>query len=343
MKIDSSTGNEKDLAIFIHEYLDDLGLSPWLKEHESIVNVGIDAGSFVVTTHLDTIQNRCMCHVSERIIKGTGACDAKGCIASILLFLERMVQEDMDVDISIAFLSDEEEGGMGSELYLKDYNPSMGVVMEPTDLKLCWYHAGSIEILFGIRGKESHGSYHESGKNPLEMVWDMMNALKRSSCANTRGPFFSSSVSLQELICENPFYLVPGYCRGRIEVRLLPEQRIDAVISELKEIMEAYCTDLEFIDVWEGYKLKETDEVVFVAKKAMEMTGLSGEDGMRSWTDGMVFNKYGIKTVVFGPGNLEVAHTTEESVMTCDILRAAEFLFHLDEVVKRTTKKDGKN
>ncbi|NJE79326.1 M20/M25/M40 family metallo-hydrolase, partial [Thermococcus sp. GR4] len=282
--------------------------------------------------HMDTIPMRAEPFVRGNIVYGTGASDIKGGIAAILLMLEELKKEGKDLNVGIVFVSDEEHGGRGSALFMERYRPKMAVVLEPTDLEVHIAHAGNIEVYFEVDGKEAHGACPESGINAIDQTFKMLEELKKLEPFNAKGKYFDAHIGLQELVCDNPYYLIPALCRGRVEARLLPDQEVEDILDLMEPIFEEYTLKYEYTEIWDGYELEPDEEIVVLAKKAMEATEIDEFGGMRSWTDAINFVYNGTRTIVFGPGNLDISHTKNEHIDVRDVVTASEFLKALNEI-----------
>ncbi len=333
LRIPSPSGKEDRLALHIMEFLHKLGYEVHIESDGEIINliVNPDAELFY-EVHMDTIDIRVQPFIRGNIVYGTGASDIKGGLASILLMLESLKRESKDLNVGIVFVSDEEKGGRGSALFMERYKPKMAIVLEPTDLEVHIAHAGNIEAYFEVDGKEAHGACPESGENAIELTYKMLEELKALEPFNQKGKYFDPHVGLQELVCENPYYLIPALCKGRLEARLLPEQEVEDILDLFDPILEEYTLRYEYTEIWDGYELDESEEIVQIAKRAMDLTGLDEFGGMRSWTDAINFMYNGTKTIVFGPGNLDISHTKNEHIDVRDVVKASEFLTAVNDI-----------
>ncbi|MBO8173899.1 MAG: M20/M25/M40 family metallo-hydrolase [Thermococcus sp.] len=333
LRIPSPSGKEDRLALHIMEFLHKLGYDVHIESDGEIINliVNPDAELFY-EVHMDTIDIRVQPFIRGNIVYGTGASDVKGGLASILLMLESLKKEGKDLNVGIVFVSDEEKGGRGSALFMERYRPKMAIVLEPTDLEVHIAHAGNIEAYFEVDGKEAHGACPESGENAIELTYRMLEELKALEPFKQKGKYFDPHVGLQELVCENPYYLIPALCKGRLEARLLPEQEVEDILDLFDPILEEYTLRYEYTEIWDGYELDESEEIVQIAKRAMDLTGLDEFGGMRSWTDAINFMYNGTKTIVFGPGNLDISHTKNEHIDVRDVVKASEFLTAVNDI-----------
>ncbi len=144
LKIKSHPKEEWQMIDFIVHETEKLGYDVKI-EGDEINNLFIDGKhNFIIATHMDTIEREMEIRQEGNKIYGRGASDAKASIASILLFLEKAEQ----LNFSIAFLSDEEEDAKGSHFFVKKHRIKEAIIMEPTSLRICNYHAGNIEIFF---------------------------------------------------------------------------------------------------------------------------------------------------------------------------------------------------
>ncbi|WP_456453720.1 M20/M25/M40 family metallo-hydrolase, partial [Thermococcus sp.] len=297
LKIPSPSGQEDRIMLHIMEFLHKLNYDVHIESDGQIIDLVVnpDADLFY-EVHVDTIPMRVEPFVRGNIVYGTGASDIKGGAAAILLMLENLRREGKDLNVGIVFVSDEEHGGRGSALFMERYKPKMAVVLEPTDLEVHIAHAGNIEAYFEVDGKEAHGACPESGINAIDQTFRMLEEFKKLEPFNARGRYFDAHIGLQELVCENPYYLIPALCKGRVEARLLPEQEVEDILDLMEPIFEEYTIRYEYTEIWDGYELEPDEEIVQLAKKAMEVTDIDEFGGMRSWTDAINFMYNGTRT-----------------------------------------------
>ncbi len=333
LKIPSPSGQEDRIMLHIMEFLHKLNYDVHIESDGQIIDLVVNPeAELFYEVHVDTIPMRVEPFVRGNIVYGTGASDIKGGAAAILLMLENLRREGKDLNVGIVFVSDEEHGGRGSALFMERYKPKMAVVLEPTDLEVHIAHAGNIEAYFEVDGKEAHGACPESGINAIDQTFRMLEEFKKLEPFNAKGRYFDAHIGLQELVCENPYYLIPALCKGRVEARLLPDQEVEDILDLMEPIFEEYTIRYEYTEIWDGYELEPDEEIVQLAKKAMEVTDIDEFGGMRSWTDAINFMYNGTRTIVFGPGNLDISHTKNEHIDVRDVVTASEFLKALNEI-----------
>jgi len=337
LKIPSPSDHEDRLALHIMEFLHKLDYDVHIESDGKVIDLVVNPeADLFFEVHMDTIDIRAKPFVRGNIVYGTGASDVKGGLASVLLMMESLKRGNQGLNVGVVFVSDEEKGGMGSALFMERYKPKMAIVIEPTDLEVHIAHAGNIEAYFEVNGKEAHGACPESGINAIDQTYKMIEELKGLEPFKQKGKYFNAYIGLQELICENPYYLIPALCKGRLEARLLPTQEVEDILDLIEPILEEYTLKYEYTEIWDGYELDEDEEIVQLAKKAMDEVGIEDFGGMRSWTDAINFMYNGTKTIVFGPGNLDISHTKSERIDVRDVVESSEFLKKINEIYGRS-------
>ncbi len=319
VEIPSPSGREDELVDYLMNLLKEMEYDPVLLEKKGIKNIVINPLAEVwVITHLDTVPIKRNFSFDGKYAYGTGVCDTKGSITAILLALN----EIKELSLGIALLSDEEEGGMGSRIFVESFEPKKAVVMEPTSLKIANVHYGSLEIVAEFKGISAHGSMPECGKNAIDLAVDAILRLRE---------FVKSPIKffVQEIKGGWDEYAIPDRCSVRIDFVFPP--RIS--LSELKGDVFEMLGDAEvrIIEEDEGFI---SGDVTNLLENAVRKAGFNVEYGeMPSWTDAINLKKAGWDVVVFGPGELRYCHTEMERIAIEEIVKAKDVLVALNDLV----------
>ncbi|RUM34214.1 MAG: hypothetical protein DSY33_02760 [Archaeoglobus sp.] len=312
VKIPSPSGYEEELSEYIVSYLKNLNYSPKV---DSVGNVVLDFGADIwVTAHMDTVEKQVNFSFDGEFCYGTGVADDKASIAAILLALESGRK-----NFNCALFVDEEESGFGSKKFVEGKPPSMAVVMEPTELKICSKHWGVVEFSIEIEGKQAHGSTPWAGENAIEKALDLIEELRKIGEKN--GAFLNL---LQAKSAPENIYAIPNSCYLKAEY-LLPEKPLP--LLELLETLEKYgkARILEVSNPFVSHKVAK------ILENAVITAGIKLERAcMPSWTDAVNLNNAGWDVAVFGPGKLEICHTRMEKVSIYEIIKASEVLRRLE-------------
>ncbi|MBC7114533.1 MAG: M20/M25/M40 family metallo-hydrolase, partial [Archaeoglobi archaeon] len=307
VEIPSPSGKEDEMVRFLCEILQELGFSPLIfgEETKNVLLPG--KCDLWVTTHMDVVPVEHPFRYDGVFAYGNGVSDAKGSIASILTAIER-IDELM---FGVAFLSDEEEGGKGSEEFSRRFS-GYAVVMEPTELKIASKHCGNIELFLTLQGKASHASYPEFSINPVERAFELVENLRRMGLKS----------SIKMIRAGDERHVTPESCEMNLEIILNPEDSSSEILEMLERELKKYG-QMKIVDISDGF-IENNFEIL---KRAIEKAGMKAEfTTMQSWTDAVNLRKRGWRTVVWGPGELWCAHTKYERIRVEEILKAGEVL-----------------
>jgi len=181
----------------------------------------------VLTAHVDTVPPLDGIPPQPRVegdaVWGLGACDDKSGVVLIMGLLVRFAGELDQLPVTFAFLVDEENQGKGSETLARGSLPPWGIVLEPTELKVCTCEAGSLEVEFTTLGKMVHGSEAEEGENAIEKALVLLERLKALPFLQDQDPRLGSSImNILYLAGGDGTLRVPPTCTGLVDFRILP-------------------------------------------------------------------------------------------------------------------------
>ncbi|MEM5872549.1 MAG: M20/M25/M40 family metallo-hydrolase, partial [Candidatus Aenigmatarchaeota archaeon] len=144
-------GNEKEIAKYIKDFLDELKISTEIIEFEKnrfdvIASIGKGKG-LMLNGHLDTVpagENWKYDPFEGKIVNGKiygrGASDMKGGLASILTAVKNLSKENFKKKLLLTFVADEEVALKGSEYLIKNKKEifkdvKYGIIGECTNLQ----------------------------------------------------------------------------------------------------------------------------------------------------------------------------------------------------------------
>lgn len=332
ISIPSPPGEELALALEVKALLEEIGFSVRTQEVKpnSFNLIGIRGESgLLLSTHLDTLPpyghpNPYELREEDGRLIGRGVVDAKGQLASLLLAL-RYSQGACKVALTV----DEEGEGKGSEVL--DVEAAEAIVLEPTDLAICISEAGSLEYEIVVKGKATHSATPERGENAILKALSLYYELHNLSFMRTEHPLFPPPVVNLSLLQGGDFVtVVPSLCRMQVDIHILPNVDIEFAKREVEEFFRKKNVEFRLIDIAYPYELTEPPNVSKFIEEFMRMKGKRViYAGMRSWTDSANFLKKGIKSIVFGAGDLSVAHSQEEWILEEDLLFLTELLIYV--------------
>lgn len=199
VKINSENppGNEKQVARFIHDYLQDLKLESELVEFEPyrfnvIAEVGRGDG-FVLGGHTDTVPIGIRTNwrhdplggeIIGNKLYGRGSSDMKGGVASILASVSKIDLSKLKRKLILLFVADEEANSKGSTWIVKNRKELLtgikyGMMAEPTYNTIRTAQKGTFRTRVKFKGKSAHSSRPWLGDNAITKATKFIDELER--------------------------------------------------------------------------------------------------------------------------------------------------------------------
>ncbi|MBC7334749.1 MAG: M20/M25/M40 family metallo-hydrolase, partial [Clostridia bacterium] len=294
------------------------------------------APALLVDVHVDTVAVTlegvpCRLHQDDYTVYGRGAVDAKGSVVAVLAALRSFLPQVARtfLPFTVAFTVDEEDAGLGSEALAAALRPKAVLVLEPTGLALCPAQAGSLVVRLNASGQAVHGSEFEQGRNACQAMLEALAQLPTLSFLAQAHPLLGQAgYNLRYLRGGTPELVVPQACEAIIDFRLLPQMELAAVQEEVAAFWRRMGLTGEIVELAPPYALAGDEEVIGLVRSACKE--VTGEEpalaGFKSWTDGENFYAAGVPAVIWGPGQLAVAHTPQERIDLREVLTAARVL-----------------
>ena len=291
--------------------------------------------------------------IRDGAVYGRGACDMKGGVAAILGAIRALGAsgdlERLDGELIVALVPSEEDGGQGTLAAIRaGVRGDLAIITEPSDLDVVVAHAGAITFRLTVPGRAAHASQRREGVSALDKLFLLSRALEadeaRRNAAETDPLMTALGLPYPTIIG-----IVAGgewastvldrvTADGRYGVRL-GQTAADAE-AELRAAVASACAADEFlrdhpatIEVTGGRfgsarVASEHPLPVGLADVVEAVTGrrpaLLGEP---YGADMQMFVNVGeTPCVMFGPGNVKVAHSANEHVPIAQVEDCARVL-----------------
>jgi acetylornithine deacetylase len=304
--------NEAAIADLVGGLLRGLGMRVARYEPEpgraSVVGRLAGAGggrSVMLYAHHDTVGVEGMTEpfaaaVREGRLYGRGAYDMKGSLAACLGAVKALRDAGTRLagDLLVAAVADEEAASLGMEDLLRHVRPDAAIVTEPTELALCLAHKGFAWIDVTVLGRAAHGSRFDLGVDAnlrLGMVLAALGRLEREVRSRAPHPLVGPpSLHVGVLHGGTGASTYAQRAVATIERRLLPAERPEDALSEVRAILDELCAaDPEFRAdaslrlARPGYELPPDAAVArAVRAAAVEVLGAApAEVGVTYWMD----------------------------------------------------------
>ena len=356
VRIDSVSREERDLADFLIEKLEDLGLEVIVDQAGEKIKANTGniiaklKGSIKKTTpimfaaHMDTVvpgKNINPLLKGEKIVS-TGktilGADDKAGIAALLEALHLIKKNNIPCgDIEIVFSICEEVGLLGAKnLDISHLNSQVGFVLDAGGQvgQIITTAPSQNSLEFIIYGKSAHaGANPEEGINAIQVAGFVLSRMKLGRIDE------ETTANIGIISGGRATNIVPDEVRLKGEVRSRNEKKLEKYTEQLKKITEDTArefkakAEVKINRCYYCYNLSPHDQVVKTAVKAAKDIGLkplllpSG-----GGSDANIFNKKGIPSVVLAVG-MEKVHTTEEYILVEELKNITEHILSIIKTV----------
>ncbi len=272
-------------------------------------------------------------------IFGRGASDMKSGVASMLAGMAAVKSAGIALpgDVIFAGVAGEEVDCVGSRRFL-DAGGMNGVgwlvVSEPTNLDLVIGHKGAFRVEIVSHGRAAHGAMPELGINAILHMTEIIRRLQVLPLPHRSHALLTPpTVSINTISGGFRVNVVPDLCRITVDIRTLPEQDhgrirrdILALLADLEASQPGFRATLSVIGEAAPVATAATDPLVDVALRsaARVMGKVPRTRGVNYFSDASVLQPpTDVPTVLFGPGEDELAHQVNESVPVDALVKAA--------------------
>ncbi|MCK4240731.1 MAG: M20/M25/M40 family metallo-hydrolase [Candidatus Atribacteria bacterium] len=352
VRIDSISGEERNLADFLIEKLEDLGLEVIVDQAGEKVKSNCGniiarlKGNIKKTTpimfsaHMDTVvpgKNINPLLKGEKIVssgKTILGADDKAAIAALLEALHIIKENNILCgDIEIVFSICEEIGLKGAKnLDISSLNAQMGFVLDSGgqvgEIVNSAPSQNSLKII--IHGKSAHaGSNPEEGINAIQVAGFALSRIKLGRIDE------ETTTNIGIISGGKATNIVPDEVTLKGEVRSRNEKKLGKYTEQLKKIIEDTAqefkakAEVKINKEYYCYNLSSDDLVVKIAMKAAKDIGLepllhpSG-----GGSDANVFNKKNFPSVDLAIG-MEKVHTVDEYILIKNLKNTAEYVLSI--------------
>lgn len=275
-------------------------------------------------------------------IYGRGAVDNKGPLAGMLIAgkLLKKLESRLNGQVIIGCIADEERGSQAGMKYLLNEGklrgeyaivPDIGRDLKGIDIA----EKGLLFLKVTSFGKQVHGSRPDKGVNAVWNMLEFLQLLRKYKMKSGKHKLLSGpTMNLGVIKGGNAPNMVPGECEAQIDIRYLPSQRAEDIISDVRGMLAKTRAlnrkarfKLEVIDHQRPIDLPvDNDLVKLIKKHARHVTGKEAVPiGIGGTTLVKPLSEKGVMAVGFSPGN-EMAHMANEYISAKEIVDFSKIL-----------------
>lgn len=350
---------EKEVAHFLHEFLEDEGVSsklrPVVNGRPNVIAViegSGDGKSIMLNGHTDTVPAFDMDippfapKVDKGRLYGRGALDMKGGLGAMAMALVAIERSKVRLagDVYLTAVIGEERQSEGTEDIVQNGpRADMAIVGEPTDLDIQPSHRGLEWLTVHFYGKAAHGGQADKGLNAISMAAKFVNEVESSLVpilkARKSRHMLPPMLNLGVIKGGQQPSSVADHCEIRIDRRWTPEENLQQVFEEFYAVFDkikaqdpSFKAKLErdpqnMLTMTHVPNVVSRDHLVVrsLGKAVKDQTGRNAKiTSFWGWTDAALMTHFAkMPTVVFGPGGAG-AHARTEYVLTDDLMRCAK-------------------
>jgi len=275
--------------------------------------------------------------VSEGKLYGRGATDMKAGIAACLAAVSALQRAGVRPQgkLLMHFVADEEALGTHGSKYLVANGYCEGVtealVGEPTAMHLVPAERGAVWLRIITRGRSAHGSTPHLGVNAIGHMARVIEAVNGMRFRKLHEMLGSPTVNVGTIHGGQKVNMVPDRCEIEIDRRTIPGETVEEVVGEfeaalepLHQEIEDFNTRIEVDDFAEASETPDGTTLVSLLDEARQAFRIDGSEiGYSGATDArFLINQGKIPSIVFGPGDVLLAHTTGEYVEVDQLVQA---------------------
>jgi len=267
---------------------------------------------------------------------GRGACDTKAFIAAALTAIDSIDLSKLQKPLALVFTADEEIGCLGARRLARarPFTARYAIVGEPTSLQPMRAGKGYCLAEITVRGREAHSAYPQIGASAIfraarliGRIEQIAAELKQDQRAGFDPPYTTMNVGLIDGgTAKN---IIAGECRFTLEWRTIPGQESDYTLNLVRQAAaDLQQQDADFVCEIDAARADESFETRADSPLVQFLEESSGKESgtVAFGTEAPSLIDLGADAVVFGPGDIRVAHRTGEFVPVDQLNRCVEIL-----------------
>ena len=347
-----------------HPAFNDDGFSP-----DSRINVTAlwqgnnNAKSLILNGHVDVVptgpeklwdDDPFSGNIIDGKIYGRGSCDMKAGLSSGLFAISILKNLGFAPDGDIIFQSvvGEESGGCGTLTNIvKGYDADAAIILEPTSLKLSPIQSGALTFRLKVPGKATHASMRWDGISAIEkysLIHQSIINFEKERHDSFDVEYYQSKDRVAPI---NIGTIAGGQWHSTVPESIIAEGRLGVFPGEsnakAKQSFEGHINKFAESDNWlkdhppliewfEGQfesgqtsldhpLIKELDKIYTnVSNQDAIIEGVTYGSDLRLFT-----NHANIPSVLFGPGDVRLAHAANENILIDEILISTEVVANM--------------
>lgn len=299
-----------------------------------------DSAELLFQAHLDTVPADNMPDpFSPRRAHGRlyarGACDTKGSLAAMMLALAALLEADVKLEATVSLLgtADEEYKARGIQAYVASgARPTLAIFGEPTDLQIAIAQRGNMLFDITTHGRAAHASRPDVGLNAIYAMSEVIQKLRdlEKDYASRHHPLCGHpTINVGRIRGGTEAWVVPQECTIAVDRRWTPDEDWFNAWNEIRDAVSfGGLVEVEQ-PTWRVDEMETAvDELVVRALRGAVENALGYAElvGAPFTSEAPYLVKRGVPAVIFGPGSIAQAHSSDEYVELDQVVQGARIL-----------------
>ena len=292
--------------------------------------------------------------VRDNRIYGRGSCDMKAGLASGIFAIQvlQAIGFKPKGNVMVQSVVGEESGGCGTLTNIvKGYSGDAAVILEPTSLKVCPIQSGALTFRLKIPGQATHAAMRWDGISAIEKYnlihqsiiklekerhqsfnvkyYKLSNRVAPINIGTIKGGEWHSTVP-ESVMVEGRFGVFPGEsaldAKNAFENHLKKVANSDVWLKENPPILEW------FEGQFESGQTNVNHSIIRALKHAYKNVNNNSAilEGVTYGSDLRLFTNHAdIPAVLFGPGDVRLAHSANEYIEIEEVLTCVKIITNL--------------
>lgn len=364
----SSSNSNMELNHYVERLLSDAGWTCRIfpnadKSKANLVafRKGLSEPALTLSAHTDVVpaisqdwsHDPFTLYQSRERLYGRGTTDMKGFVACCLAILTSFSESSFRAPVILVLSYDEEVGCIGIREVLSDFGSNFGSVFgclvgEPTGMELVGGHKGKQNYRVEIRGQSKHASQTGTAANAIESAARLIaKCVDLTTDYRENGPWDSrfdinySTINVGKISGGMAANIVSEKCSFEMEIRSIPGQSCDDIAEEIRRfandvLLPEMCqlspsqAAIEIVRLSDTPALDPEMSTEFLSYVKDRTQAKISATLVPFGTEAGLFQALGqIPTLVCGPGNIDDAHTVDESIAIDQLASCLEMLTDL--------------
>ena len=344
-------------------YAEFVGEFSSLAGRPNVVGVWPGAGggrSLILNAHIDTVEtgdpvlwshDPFAADVAGDRLYGRGSCDMKAGLVAHLIAVKALQAAGIRLkgDVKIESVISEEDGGAGAlATILRGHRADAAIITEPTRLAVIPAQGGSLVFRLRIQGRSAHACVRDEGVSAIEkyyLVHQAMVAFERKRNAEIDHPLYAGitnkiPISIGTMSAGAWPSSVPEFAVVEGRAGLVPGEDLETFKAQFAQMIADAAAQDSWLAVhppeleWFSGQFAPAEvpiDAPIVALLRQAHTATTGAspaiDAATYGADMRHFVLYGdMPCVMYGPGDVRLAHYTDEYVPISEVLTVATTL-----------------